>query len=54
MKLSLIVSLLLAASVAFAQQAMPRMTTVDPGNGKPGDVITVAGENLQKDHVAKV
>ncbi len=54
MKLSLMVSLLLAASVAFAQQAMPRMTTVDPGNGKAGDVITVAGENLQKDQVAKV
>ncbi|HZT33629.1 MAG TPA: IPT/TIG domain-containing protein [Bryobacteraceae bacterium] len=55
MKLSLIVSLLLAASVAVrAQQPMPRMTTVDPGNGKIGDVITVAGENLQKEQVAKV
>ena len=55
MKLSLIVPLLLAASLAaYSQQAMPRMTAVDPGNGKIGDVITVAGENLEKDQVAKV
>ncbi len=55
MKLSLIVPLLLAASIAvYAQQPMPRMTTVDPANGKVGDLITVAGENLEKDQVAKV
>jgi hypothetical protein len=55
MKLSLMVPLLLAASVAaWAQQAMPRMTSVDPMNGKGGDVIAVTGENLQKDAVAKV
>ena len=30
------------------------MSTAEPGNGKVGDVITVAGENLQKDSVAKV
>ena len=24
------------------------MTTVDPGNGKAGDALTVAGENLQR------
>jgi len=49
------VPLLLAASVvAWAQQAMPRMTTVDPMNGKAGDVIAITGENLQKDAVAKV
>jgi len=55
MKMSFVVSILLAASfAAYAQQPMPRMTTVEPGNGKTGDVITVAGENLQKDQVAKV
>jgi IPT/TIG domain len=54
MKLSLIVPLLLAASFAFAQQPMPRMTTVDPATGKIGDVITVAGQNLEKDLVTKV
>jgi len=55
MKLSFVVPLLLAASIpAFAQQPMPRMTAVDPGNGKAGDLITVAGENLEKDQVAKV
>jgi hypothetical protein len=47
---------LLAATtlIVCAQQAMPRMSTVEPGNGKAGDVVTVAGENLQKDAVAKV
>jgi hypothetical protein len=55
MKLSFAVPLFLAAGLAaFAQQAMPRMTTVDPGNGKAGDEITVAGENLEKAQVAKV
>ena len=55
MKLSFAVSLLVAASfAAYAQQAMPRMVSVDPPNGKTGDVITVTGENLQKDLVSKV
>jgi len=55
MKLSFVTLLLLAASfVAFAQPAMPRMTSVDPLNGKKGDVIVVTGENLAKDLVAKV
>jgi hypothetical protein len=55
MKLSVIGTLLLgAAFAAFAQQAMPRMTAVEPVNGKIGDVIVVTGENLQKDVVAKV
>ena len=55
MKLSFVVSLLVAASfAAYAQQAMPRMISVDPPNGKRGDVIAVTGENLQKDLVSKV
>src|ERR1039457_132412 len=33
---------------------MPRMNTVDPGSGKAGDEITVAGENLEKAQVAKL
>jgi hypothetical protein len=44
----------IAACVAAFAQVMPKMTTVDPGNGKAGDVITVAGENLEKTQVAKV
>ena len=55
MKLSFVISLFIAASFAvYAEQAMPRMTSVDPPNGKRGDVISVTGENLQKDQVAKV
>jgi hypothetical protein len=54
MKLSFIVPLLLACVSASAQQAMPRMNTVEPGNGKKGDVVAVAGENLDKSSVTKV
>jgi hypothetical protein len=55
MKLSLLVSLLLAASfAAYAQTGSPRMTGVDPDTGKRGDIVTVSGENLGKDHIAKV
>ena len=55
MRLSFALPLFLAASLAaFAQQAMPRMSTVDPGTGRAGDEITVAGENLEKAQVAKV
>ncbi len=54
MKLSFVALLVAASIAAYAQQASPRMTSVDPMNGKAGDVITVAGENLQKEIVAKV
>jgi hypothetical protein len=55
MKLSFIVPLLLAVNLAvYAQEAMPRMTTVEPQAGKIGDVVAVAGENLDKTNVAKV
>jgi hypothetical protein len=55
MRLSFAVPLFLAAGLAaFAQQPMPRMSGVDPGTGRAGDEITVAGENLEKTLVAKV
>ena len=55
MRLSLVVLFILAMClVASAQQPMPRMTSVEPGTGKVGDEITAAGENLQKEMVAKV
>ncbi len=55
MRMSFIVPLAIAASlVLYGQQAMPRMTAVEPVNGKVGDVITVTGENLEKTQVDKV
>jgi len=55
MKLSLLVSLLLTASfAAYAQAVNPRMTSVDPDTAKRGDVVTVTGENLGKNIVAKL
>jgi hypothetical protein len=55
MKLSRMAPLLvLAAGVLCAQQAMPRMTSVDPDTGKAGDIITVTGEHLSKGEVVEV
>src|ERR1035438_2581403 len=55
MKLSFVALLLVAASVVlYAQSASPMITGVDPPSGKRGDVITVTGQNLQKENVAKV
>jgi len=55
MKLSFVAPLVVAVMLsADAQQVMPRMSSVEPGNGKAGDMITIAGESLQKDTVAKV
>src|ERR1035438_949844 len=55
MKLSLLAALLVAASFAcYGQSVTPRMTSVDPLNGKSGDVVTVTGENLTKEFVAKL
>jgi hypothetical protein len=55
MKLSLAAPLAIAALlVAFAQQPMPRMISVEPAAGKIGDVIAVGGEHLEKTQVAKV
>jgi hypothetical protein len=55
MRRSLIAPLfLLAAGVLYAQQAMPRMTAVDPDTGKAGDILTVTGENLDKGQVVEV
>lgn len=33
---------------------IPRMTAVDPDEAKPGDVVTVSGENLEKANVQEV
>ena len=55
MRLSIAITLIVAACLAvYAQQAMPRMTSAEPPSGKTGDVISVAGENLDKAQVAKV
>src|SRR5271155_2856635 len=54
MNMSFIALLVACASLAVAQPALPRMTTVDPPNGKVGDVLTAAGENLDKPGVTKL
>jgi hypothetical protein len=55
MKRSIIGILLAAAAITLlAQQPLPRMTSVEPDNGKAGDVLAVVGENLTKAQVTKV
>lgn len=55
MKLYLAVSIMLLSTLVIcAQQAMPRMTTVEPGNGKVGDVLVITGENLDKAQVSEI
>lgn len=57
MKLSFILPLILAGLMVqplMPQAAMPRMTAVEPANGKVGDVLTVNGEHLEKANVAEV
>jgi len=44
---------LLAAPLA-GQEALPRLTVVEPANGKAGDILTVTGENLGKAIVAEL
>jgi len=53
MKMSFVLPLLLAVA-AWGQEAMPRMSSVDPGSGKKGDVVAVTGENLEKANVTKI
>ena len=54
MRLSFIAALMTFACLSFAQEGMPRMTTVEPANGKAGDVLAVAGENLTKPPIEKL
>jgi len=53
MRWSFVAALLLAA-LALLAQPMPRMTSVEPGSGKVGDIIAAIGENLEKPGVVKV
>src|SRR5713226_6790112 len=55
MKLSLITPLLALAAIAlYPQQAMPRMTGIEPDSAKAGDVLTISGEHLGKGEVVEL
>jgi hypothetical protein len=55
MKPSFLIPLIAATClIGFTQEAMPRMTSVEPMSGKVGDVVAVTGENLDKANVVKV
>lgn len=38
----------------LAAQVAARVTGVDPASGKANDIVTIAGENLEKSHVSAV
>jgi IPT/TIG domain-containing protein len=46
--------LAVAAIVLYAQQTMPRMTSVEPDSAKAGDILTVSGEHLDKGEVVEL
>ena len=48
-----LISVSLFAAVLVAQ-SMPRMSSVEPGQGKVGDELTVTGENLEKKDVKEI
>ncbi len=55
MRLSFVAFLLLVAcGAACAQAAFPRVVSAEPASAKAGDIITVTGENLGTNMVAKV
>lgn len=49
-----LITLLFMPLLLNAQAAFPRMTSVEPDTGKVGDVLSVLGENLDKETVAQV
>ncbi len=57
-RLRLMATSLLAAMLLLAAhmigQAGPRVTGVDPAAAKPGDRVTISGENLEKKNVVAV
>lgn len=54
MKKAFWLPMLLAFGVALGAQQSPRMTTVEPGSAKAGEILTANGENLDKAQVAEV
>ena len=51
--LRLVVGVMVLGAGALAQES-PRMKSVDPGNGKIGEELTVSGENLDAKFVKEV
>lgn len=54
MRTWLVAGLFALAAALCAFQALPRCTSVEPDTGKVGDVISVKGENLDKNNIAEV
>ncbi len=47
-------ALLVLPDRPIVAQGSPHVTAVDPPSGKPNDMITVSGEDLEKTHVSAV
>jgi len=51
MKTWFVFALLCTAVALYAQQSLPRCSTLEPDTGKVGDAISVKGENLDKKNI---
>ena len=49
-----LLAVLLLIPVAIAAQSLPRCTSVEPDTGKKGDVVSVKGENLNKNSTGEL
>jgi hypothetical protein len=46
--------LILSLALVGQESAIPRLNTVEPANGKVGDILTITGSNLSKDAIAEL
>jgi hypothetical protein len=46
--------LILGLALTGQESAVPRLNSVEPPNGKVGDILTVTGSNLSKDAIAEL
>ena len=51
-KSSVVIAVLFASLLLLSQSIMPQMQTVEPASAKIGDIVTVTGENLDRNIVA--
>lgn len=54
MRLFQLIFCLLVSAAVVSGQNMPKMVSVEPGQGKAGDELVVTGENLDKKAVAEI
>ena len=49
-----VLAIALVSPIVSQETAVPRLNTVEPGNGKTGDTLTATGSNLGKESIAEL